>query len=59
MLLLEAGRVVEDEGLFGALKIGANILTHPDERKRILEMRSVFKKYRKELNAIVVIAEKR
>lgn len=58
MLLLEAGRVVEDEGLYGALKIGANILTHPNERKRILEMRSVFKKYRKELNAIVIIAEK-
>lgn len=58
MLLLEARRVLEDEGFLNTLKIGANILSHPRERKRILEMRQLFKKYRKELNAIVVIAEK-
>lgn len=58
MLLLETGRVIEDEGIFGAVKIGANIMTHPDARKRILEMRKVFNQYKKALSAIVIIAEK-
>jgi len=58
MLLLEAGRVLDDEGLFRSLKIGFNIFTHPYAKKRILHMRKVFRKYKKEMNAIAIIAEK-
>lgn len=58
MLLLERKRVVEDEGLLRSLKIGFNILTHPDAKKRILDMRSVFRKYQNNMNAVAIIAEK-
>lgn len=58
MLLLERKRVIEDEGLFRSLKIGFNIMTHPQEKKRILEMRKVFRKYNDNMNAIAIIAEK-
>lgn len=59
MDLLKAKRVVADEGLFRSLRIGFNILTHPFERKRILEMRSIFGKYEKHLNAVSLIARKK
>ncbi|MDX9704449.1 MAG: methyltransferase domain-containing protein [Weeksellaceae bacterium] len=58
MLLLETKRMVEDEGFFRALKIGFNILTHPKAKKRILNMRSVFRKYSEHMNSIMIIAEK-
>lgn len=58
MSLLETKRVIDDEGFFRTLKIIFNILTHSKERKRILEMRSLFRKYQKYLNAIAIVAEK-
>lgn len=58
MLLLEKKRVVEDEGLLRSLKIGFNILTHPDAKKRILDMRSVFRKYQNHMNGVAIISEK-
>ncbi len=58
MHLLEMNRIVDDEGLIGAAKISWNILTHPKARKRILEMRKVFKQYQNHMNAIAIIAEK-
>lgn len=58
MLLLEAGRVLEDEGLLRTLKIGFNVLTHGHERERLLAMRKVFRKYRQSLRAIAIVAEK-
>ncbi len=59
MHLLEKKRMIDDEGLFGALKIGFNIATHPEARKRILRMRAVFHQYRENLSAISVIARKK
>ena len=59
MHLLEKKRIIMDEGLLGTLKIVYNILTHPKERKQILEMRRVFRKYKHHLLAIAIIAEKR
>lgn len=59
MSLLEPKRIIDDEGFFRSLKIGFNILTHPKARKRILEMRKVFKKYQTNINAVVIIAEKK
>lgn len=59
MSLLETKRFIDDEGFFRTLKIVFNILTHPNERKRIVAMRDIFRKYDKHLNAIVIVAEKK
>lgn len=58
MLLLEPKRMVQDEGLFRALLIGFNILTHPKAKKQILAMRNIFKKHEKQMAAFAIIAEK-
>ncbi len=58
MHLLKPGRMLQDEGWLRTLKIGYNIITHPQARKRIMQMRRVFEKYQDHMNAIVVIAEK-
>ncbi len=58
MSLLEPGRVIKDEGLLRALGIVFNIATHPKERKRILTMRGVFRKYKDHLNAVAIVAKK-
>lgn len=59
MLLLEASRVIDDEGLLRSIKIGYNILRDGPARRRILEMRSVFRKYEKEMSGIALIARKK
>lgn len=59
MHLLERKRIVKDEGILRTLKILFNILTHPKERKRIMAMRRVFRKYQPHLNAISIVAEKK
>lgn len=58
MHLLEGKRMVEDEGFFRTIKIAFNILTHPKERKRILEMRKVFRKYQSHLNSVSIVVKK-
>src|SRR5690606_34905190 len=58
MHLLEPGRMIEDEGILRTMKIGYNILTNPEARQRILQMRKTFRKYKQHLNAIAIIAEK-
>lgn len=58
MHLLEFKRMIADEGFFRTLKIVFNIITHPEERKRILAMRKVFKENENHLNAISIIAKK-
>lgn len=58
MHLLEPSRVIDDEGILNALKIGWNVLTNTEARKRIINMRKTFKKHQQHMNAIVIIAEK-
>lgn len=58
MLLMEKKRVLADEGFFRTLKIAFNDLTHPNERKRILNMRKTFRKNQKNLNAVAIVAMK-
>ncbi|MFV0540866.1 MAG: class I SAM-dependent methyltransferase [Aestuariibaculum sp.] len=58
MHLLEKKRIVQDEGLFRSLKIFFNIATHPKERKQILAMRKVFRKYKNNMNAVAIVAKK-
>lgn len=59
MLLLEPARIIDDEGFYRTLKIVFNILTHPKARKRILEMRKVFRRYEDSMSAIAIVARKR
>ena len=58
MHLLKPQRMIADEGLFRALKIGFNILTHPKAKKRILKMRKIFTKYEDHMTAYAIIARK-
>ena len=59
MRLLEPDRLVQDEGFWGALRFGWNLLRDHDARRRVLEMRRVFMKNRLHLAAIVLVAAKR
>lgn len=58
MLLLETKRIIDDEGFFRSLKIGFNIIRQPKARKRINEMKNVFKRFKNRMNAIAIVAEK-
>ncbi|MDE0511451.1 MAG: methyltransferase domain-containing protein [Gammaproteobacteria bacterium] len=58
MHLLRPRRVIQDEGLIGALKIARNIATNPAGRRRILGMRRVFTRYQANLSAIYLILRK-
>ena len=58
MHLLEPKRVISDEGFFRTLKIGFNILTHPEAKKRIMKIRSIFREYETHMAAFGIIAEK-
>lgn len=58
MHLLEPIRVLKDEGFFRTLKIGYNVVSHPKERKRIKQMREIFRHYEKQMAAFAIVAEK-
>jgi hypothetical protein len=59
MRLLEPDRLIQDEGLWGTLKFGWNLLHDRDARRRVLEMRRVFLNYRSHLAAIMLVGTKR
>lgn len=58
MSLLETKRIIDDEGFWRTIKIAFNILIYPAARRRILEMRKVFRKYSDHMTGIVIIARK-
>lgn len=58
MDLLKVKRVIADEGILNTLRIGFNVLTHPDARKKIFKMRETFLKYEDSLTSYAIIAEK-
>lgn len=58
MSLLEPGRLIRDEGISGALRFVLNLLRDSDARRRVLEMRSVFRRNRKQLGAVAIIGVK-
>lgn len=58
MNLLEPRRLISDEGIGGALRFAWNVLNDARARKRVLEMRSVFRRHRKELGAVAIVAIK-
>jgi SAM-dependent methyltransferase len=58
MALLQPRHLISDEGFLGALRFAKNLLTHRDARRRVLQMRRTFHKYRKRLTAIAIVAHK-
>ncbi len=56
MALLRLRRILADEGPFGAARIVGNVLTHPAARKRVLDMRRTFSRYRDALTAVAIVA---
>lgn len=58
MRLLQPSRIIADEGIVGAARFARNVLTHPDERARVLGMRRTFRAHRRSLTAIGLVAVK-
>ncbi len=58
MHLLEPMRLVRDEGWFGAMRFLMNVVRDAPARKRVLQMRSVFRRYEANLGAISLIGVK-
>ncbi len=58
MHLLRPKRLIEDEGVLGALRIVKNVLIDRAARRRVLAMRRVFERYRHNLGAIYLVAQK-
>lgn len=59
MHLLEPTRLLADEGIVGSLRIAANVLRTAAARRRVLAMRTVFRRYESQLCAVALVARKR
>ena len=59
MALLGVRRNLADEGVGGVLRIMRNLLTHPDLRGRVLDMRRVFSKYGDTLDGVAFVARRK
>jgi hypothetical protein len=59
MSLLEPGRLVKDEGVIGATRFALNVLRDGEARRRVFEMRRTFRRNRKLLAAVALLAIKR
>jgi hypothetical protein len=58
MHLLEPRRLVQDEGLFGAMRFAWNVARNPLARQRVVGMRQMFRKYGDHLAAIAIVGRK-
>ena len=58
MNLLEPRRLISDEGLAGTLRFAWNVIRDAEARRRVLEMRSIFRRHRNELGAVAIVAIK-
>jgi hypothetical protein len=58
MSLLEPWRLVKDEGVIGALGFALNVLRDGEARSRVFEMRGTFRRNRKLLAAVALLAIK-
>ena len=56
--LLEPKRLIQDEGLRGAMRIAWNVLRNSAARKRVLGMRHAIRKHANHMQAIVLYAVK-
>jgi SAM-dependent methyltransferase len=58
MQLLEPKRLFKDEGFKRALRFIWNVLKDPAARKRVLKIRQVFRQYRQNIGAVMLVVEK-
>jgi hypothetical protein len=58
MSLLEPRRLIRDEGVGGAIRLVWNLFRDSEARRRVMEMRSVFRHYRRQLGAVAVVGIK-
>ena len=58
MHLLEPRRLIQDEGIRGSLRFARNMLADAEARRRVLAMRSVFRRHQSHLAAIMLIGAK-
>ena len=58
MSLLEPRRNLHDEGLRGTARIVRNVLRDRDARRRVLAMRATFRRHKKSLTGIALVARK-
>lgn len=58
MSLLEPLRLIQDEGIAGALRFVWRLLNDSEARRRVLQMRSAFRRNRKHLGAVAMTATK-
>lgn len=58
MHLLRPKRMIEDEGIAGALRLAKNILLDGSARRRVFAMRRVFEHYRENLSAVFLVAQR-
>ncbi|MEM7169014.1 MAG: hypothetical protein AAF530_02520, partial [Pseudomonadota bacterium] len=58
MHLLRPKRLIQDEGVLGALNIFKNVIRNPQVRRRIIGMRQNFEKYKDNMAAITMVAKK-
>lgn len=59
MALLQTRRMIADEGLAGTLRITGNVLRDKAALRRVLDMRSTFRRYRRSMVAVALVAERR
>ncbi|UCD91053.1 MAG: hypothetical protein JSW04_06395, partial [Desulfobacterales bacterium] len=57
--LLTPGRLIQDEGFFGALRFVGKLIGYPAARKRLLAMRSALKKYENYIGAVTFVSQKK
>jgi hypothetical protein len=58
MSLLEPARLIKDEGAMGAIRFALNVLRNGAARRRVFEMRRTFRRNRKLLAAVALLAIK-
>jgi SAM-dependent methyltransferase len=58
MRLLEPRRLVQDEGVAGALRFAWNVVRKPQARRRVIGIRRVFREYRHHLEAVAYVGVK-
>ncbi|MEO7121524.1 MAG: methyltransferase domain-containing protein [Lacisediminihabitans sp.] len=58
MALLQARRVITDEGFAGTARFARNLIAHPAARRRVLAMRATFLKNKRSLVAIAIVAHR-
>jgi SAM-dependent methyltransferase len=59
MSLLSPGRFIRDEGVPGTLRFVGNALCHPAALRRLADMRSTFRRHRRHLGAIAIVATRK